>query len=709
MTTWLASLSKPMLGAGLAALFIAAGSSCSDPPAVRSAAPDASTTTPLPPITTGNGDASGAGGAGGGVIVGGDAQVKDGGACIPARCDPPGGQYCGVVGDNCGGKLECPMCAGDWTCEKNVCVGGPTCQPNACTVPGARYCGKLGDGCGRELDCGDCPSGSACTDRVCVPPGCVPLKCEFAGGKFCGKMGNGCGGTLECGDCAAPNTCGGGGLTNICGGDPSCVKVPCAPATGGRYCDKIGDGCGGAQDCGACPDGKACGSGNVANVCPGNAPTMCTGLACKVAACDGGAKTSVSGTVYDPAGINPLYNVIVYIPNAPLDPVLEGASCDGCNSGPLSGKPIATALTDTSGHFTLVGAPTGTDVPLVIQIGKWRREVTIPSIASCVDNPIADKNLTRLPRSAAEGHIPKMAIATGGSDALECLVRKIGVADSEFTSGTGTGRVHLFAGYAAPTTMASGASLTTANSLWSDAALLKKYDMMIMSCEGSDNVSRTAAQYANVRGYADAGGRIFGSHWHNGWIDPENAPYPMVVKFASGAHGFTSPIMGTIDTTFPKGQAFADWLVKVGASTSPNTIEIRGAEHTVDAVTTGLAQRWIYGTDADKGTPMVQYFSFNAPVGGQACGRMVFSDVHVSAGAATDSGKVPFPTGCTTQTLSPQEKALEFMIFDLSSCVQPDSDPVKPPPPAPGTPPPPVSVPPPPPPVPPPPPLPPPK
>ena len=57
---------------------------------------------------------------------------------------------------------------------------------------------------------------------------------------------------------------------------------------------------------------------------------------------------------------------------------------------------------------------------------------------------------------------------------------------------------------------------------------------------------------------------------------------------------------------------------------------------------------------------------------------MVFSDVHVSFGG-NGEGKLsdPFPNRCDASPdseLTAQEKALEFMIFDLSSCIQKEDD-----------------------------------
>jgi hypothetical protein len=73
------------------------------------------------------------------------------------------------------------------------------------------------------------------------------------------------------------------------------------------------------------------------------------------------------------------------------------------------------------------------------------------------------------------------------------------------------------------------------------------------------------------------------------------------------------------------------------------------------------------------------------------------SDLSESGTVAAD-----FPTGCKLRDLTPQEKSLEFMIFDLSSCLQSDTAVPAPPPPAltapPPPPPPPTAAPPPPPP-----------
>src|SRR4029453_390693 len=88
--------------------------------------------------------------------------------------------------------------------------------------------------------------------------------------------------------------------------------------------------------------------------------------------------------------------------------------------------------------------PAGDNVPLVIQAGKWRRQIVIPHVNACADTAITDFDQTRLPRMHAEGHMPKIALTTGNGDALECLLRKVGIYDVEFTPETGTGRVNFY-------------------------------------------------------------------------------------------------------------------------------------------------------------------------------------------------------------------------------------------------------------------------
>jgi hypothetical protein len=66
-------------------------------------------------------------------------------------------------------------------------------------------------------------------------------------------------------------------------------------------------------------------TGTSAHVCP-STQTTCTNLQCNLDKCSGGAETSISGTVYDPAGLNPLYNVLLYVPNTAVDPIPQGSA-----------------------------------------------------------------------------------------------------------------------------------------------------------------------------------------------------------------------------------------------------------------------------------------------------------------------------------------------------------------------------------------------
>jgi hypothetical protein len=150
--------------------------------------------------------------------------------------------------------------------------------------------------------------------------------------------------------------------------------------------------------------------------------TTCAG-ACTEMPCAAGTSTTISGVVYDPAGQVPIYNVIVYVPNAPVPAFTDGASCDVCGQGIVN--PVTSTLTDTHGHFSLPDAPVGSAVPLVIQIGKWRRQITVPNVPRCVDTALTDVEQTSLPSNKTEGDIPPIAITTGGAGRWDVSRRRV--------------------------------------------------------------------------------------------------------------------------------------------------------------------------------------------------------------------------------------------------------------------------------------------
>jgi hypothetical protein len=333
----------------------------------------------------------------------------------------------------------------------------------------------------------------------------------------------------------------------------------------------------------------------------------------------------------------------------------------------------------------------GKDIPLVVQVGKWRREVKLENVAECVDNPITDANRTRLPKNQGEGHLPRIAVTTGRCDQLACLLPKLGIDASEYTPSSGNGRLHLYRGAAdssaSQTAIPAPAPNGTldATALWNDAATLKKYDMVMLSCEcGEHNENKSAGAKQAMYEFASAGGRVFASHYHYVWA--QTGPLSTTAQWLGGSASATTSGPFFVDTSFPKGAALADWLVGVGATSKHGEIPISQPRDDVGGIV-APTQRWVFGKRwaipnilPDPFMPESnKYLSINTPVGkpvDDQCGKFVFADMHLYGGdiqpPASALPNDAFPSSCSKE-LTPEEKALAFLFFDLSSCVQDDT------------------------------------
>ena len=455
----------------------------------------------------------------------------------------------------------------------------------------------------------------------------------------------------------------------------------------------LGAGCG--SDRSPIDDGTSGGPGSSGSSGPGfgeagDGNHACVGLQCQQKTCSGGGDTTVTGTVFAPNGKLPLYNAIVYVPNGTPDPLTHGATCDKC--GAVTGSPVVTALSEPNGTFTLKNVPVGKNIPLVIQIGKWRRQVTIPQVAECTETKLVDPELTRLPRKQSEGDMPRMALTTGGCDRLGCMLPKVGIDPSEFgLAGDGAAKaVHVYNGNSNGNGVIGPGPANSARALWSDAAKLKTYDLLILSCECEEareggptrnpgGPSKGTPAFKAMTDYLSAGGRIFTTDFMYSWyrFSPD-AALSSATTMRGGAQPGGKPM--DIDTSFPKGKALGDWLATVTPG-SKNQVNPDVVFSNIISSDPAKSQKW-----ATSGAPNAgpRVFSVNVPVGvpaDQQCGKGVHIDAHVNDVqlGGTDVIDPTYPKGCATQ-LKEGEKLLAFFFFDLASCIQNETEKPKPPP-----------------------------
>ncbi len=451
---------------------------------------------------------------------------------------------------------------------------------------------------------------------------------------------------------------------------PACSNGSCAAecvdeCTG---TERVCDGAAAVKQCGQ-NDADACRDWLEPTPC-GFDRTCEAGVCVDEEQCTSGT-TTVSGTVFAPNQTLPLPGVDVYVPVGDPGPLPDGAQCTKCGQ-PLAGGVAAQTRSGTDGRFVLTGVPAGQDIPLIIQTGKWRRRVVIPQVDGCADNPLP-ATMTSLPRSQLEGDMPRIAVTTGACDAYECLLRRLGIADSEFTSDVDPGRVHLYTASGASSIVGANAALTPASILWNNVDTLRQYDLTMMSCECSHvTTQKPKAAMDAVKAYADLGGRIMLSHYNHVWIvgdaeDPAHAPevWPTIAR--CDADGFDTGV-ATIDTfNNANGGVFSSWMLAVMGSTFASSFPVQDGRQSCVSIDETKADRWTYVQSGQDQFP--QNFMFTTPnehPAAQRCGKVLFSDLHVASGSSSTGA---FPTGCSVAPLTPQEKALAFMMFDLGTCV----------------------------------------
>ena len=578
---------------------------------------------------------NGSGGSGGddanggrGIVVATGGNSADG---CPSSCETLNAN-CGYVTDTrCGGAVKCGTCTGTDVCggtDANRC--GPAannladagaCVPSTCTELGAS-CGYVTDtkcggaviDCGQNICPGHCSKGACTTDACAVDPAST---CSGRG-YVCGQTIDSCGNVLDCG----PLTCQSAGdvcVQGACAPPTGCVVDPATTCAGRGYtCGQAADNCGHLLDCGpstCATPGWTCGGGTRPGVCG------CTGACSQIPICSAGVSTTLSGKVYDPAGRNPLYHVLVYVANTPSDPALKtfppGVTCDVCGataagspliSTPGSLDPPAGEYSDVDGSFTLKNVPSG-NVTLVIQLGRWRRTFPVNIANPCAANTVPDRTLT-MPSTSAQGNIPSMAVVTGNADSLECVLRKIGIAQSEFTNPGKGGRVNFYLGDKVPG-QAIDAATPPAAQLFTNG--INAYDMTILACQGAD--SDQSANQDALRNYAAAGGRVFATHRSFNWLyknnanaavptDPAADNWSQVATWRNDDASYdysdaTFPVTSFLDSVSnPKANAFQGWLSSVGAlnAGTPANATVFVVRHDTDAISPvpGRTQQWLY-------------------------------------------------------------------------------------------------------------------
>jgi hypothetical protein len=379
-----------------------------------------------------------------------------------------------------------------------------------------------------------------------------------------------------------------------------------------------------------------------------------------------GIGTELTGTVLSPNGQDPIFGAVVYVTPSEPAPISPGVACDSCQIPPDA---FGFATTGADGAFTIPHAyDQGGSFNLVIQKGRFRRIVRLNS-SSCMPQMLTSAQTTLPGASGTDVSFPKILVATNVNDDIGTVLTRIGI--TEFDTMDGCRSASSSAAIAA----------CPLGQLLADPTRIAAYNIILLPC-GSLGDFHTW-QYlppsvtSTLQGFLQAGGRLYASDLSYGVIQ---RPFPDAMTFAGGTtlsqNGYDPADMGIGGArTSPRSyEGIIDdpdllaWMHGRGALLPNNHVQLTEFLNPWGAVDTAgpTATTWVHASvpwrdptgtvipDADHPLTLeAQYRGMD----GMGCGRVVFTSYHT--------------TSVTTGALTPQERVLEWLLFELGGCATP--------------------------------------
>jgi hypothetical protein len=399
-----------------------------------------------------------------------------------------------------------------------------------------------------------------------------------------------------------------------------------------------------------------------------------------------GQPTTLTGTVVAPNGHDPISNAFAYVPTS-VGTFPATVSCELCNQ-PVDDA-SATVTTGADGSFVLdiSNLAATAQIKLTVNKGRFRRATTIP-IKACTSN-VVPSGSTTLPGKAGTGDdVPKIAVATGNKDQLDVVLAAMGL-DAMAGFDCYEGRIQPTSGTLKTLTTPCGkrGNLTSIEDLLGNETKLESYNLLFLSCVPGKFKSLTASQQttitSNLKTWTQKGGRLFVT---DNSYDYLAQAFPNDVGFAGGDTAIDAANVGVGNNSSPLSYAgkindatLAAWMAQVGAiPPGGSTLTLSGYMNkwsvvqslpatTVDEVDATNAQAYSSATSTTAGPAMTypQSIKFDVAGAGGACGRAIYTSYHTldSTTASVDP----------TVQLSPQERVLEYLMFEAGSCVGPVS------------------------------------